>query len=110
MFACSLRAPGRPTRTYQLQAPPMRPQFRRFAASGERHELRRVAVRRMGWRRTTRFFEPQLQRPILQDSSPAQSSPQFSAPCPPHCGSASAPPHFAVARWDFISILLSQNE
>ncbi len=28
----------------------------------------------------------------------AQSTAQFSAPCPPHCGSACAPPLFAVAR------------
>ncbi len=47
----------------------------------------------------------------LRFSSPknntAQSRTQFSAPCPPHCGSAVAPPRFAVARWDFISILLT---
>ena len=36
----------------------------------------------------------------------AQRTAQFSAPCPPHCGSAFAPPR-AVARWDFISILLT---
>ena len=40
----------------------------------------------------------------------AQSPAQFSAPCPHHCGSAVDPPRFTVARWDFISILLSQNE
>ena len=47
---------------------------------------------------------------LLSPQIPAQSSPQFSAPCQPHCGSAFAPPRFTVARWDFISILLMQNE
>ena len=36
-----------------------------------------------------------------------KAPPQFSAPCQPHCGSAFAPPRFTVARWDFISILLT---
>ena len=41
--------------------------------------------------------------------SKAQSSPQFSAPCPPHCGSAFAPPRFrAPAR--FIYIRLAPKE
>ncbi len=31
-------------------------------------------------------------QPKAQPTSSAQSSPQFSAPCPPHCGSAIAPP------------------
>ncbi len=36
----------------------------------------------------------------LSPQIPAQSSPQFSAPCPPHCGSAFAPPRFrAPARF-----------
>ncbi len=41
--------------------------------------------------------------------SSAQITVQSTAPCPPHCGSAIAPPPyaFAVARWDFISILLT---
>ena len=37
--------------------------------------------------------------------SKAQSSPQFSAPCPPHCGSAFAPPRFrAPARFIYIRL------
>ena len=54
--------------------------------------------------------------------SSSKSTAQFCAPCQPHCGSAVAPPvplgtrkiarsiPIPVARWDFISILLSQNE
>ena len=84
--------PARPKGSH-IQRPFVRALFA-VAASGECNELRRVAVRRMGWRQTARFFEPQLQHPILQDSSPAHSSPQFSAPCQPHCGSAVAPPRF----------------
>ena len=43
----------------------------------------------------------------------AQSSTKSTASCRPHCGSAPAPPRFArqsdsaVARWNFISILLA---
>ncbi len=33
--------------------------LKQFAASGECNELRRVAVRRLGWRRTARLCEPQ---------------------------------------------------
>ena len=40
-------------------------------------------------------------RPTAQPNSP----PQFSAPCPPHCGSAFAPPHFrAPARFIYIRL------
>ena len=76
-----------------------------FAASGECNELRRVAIRRVGWRRTARLKEPQKLGPkqapthhpnlspmLSPKNSTTQSSPQFSAPCPPHCGSAFAPP------------------
>ena len=49
------------------------PHHGKFAASGECNELRRVAVRRRGWRRTARLKEPQKQypihRPILRSSS-----------------------------------------
>ena len=41
------------------------------------------AVRRVGWRRTARLEEPK---------STAQPTAQSTAPCPPHCGSAFAPP------------------
>ena len=34
----------------------------------------------------------------LRDSASRRSSAQSTAPCPPHCGSAFAPPRFAVAR------------
>ena len=38
---------------------PVRLSFKRLAASGDCNELRRVAVRRVGWRRTARLKEPQ---------------------------------------------------
>ena len=38
--------------------------YNKFAASGECNEPRRVAVRRVGWQRTARLCESQLQRPI----------------------------------------------
>ena len=107
----------------------------KFAASGECNELRRVAALRLPGRRTAQLCESQepgqqhspIHYPNLSlmlgparrenrgrfsrpKNSTAQSKAQFSASCPPHCGSAFAPPRFAVARWDFISILLSQNE
>ncbi len=41
----------------------------------------------------------------LRGSKSRRSSAQSTDPCRPHCGSAFAPPHF-----NFISILLSQNE
>ncbi len=93
--------------------------FARFAASGDCNELRQVAVRRVGWRRTARLSESQkldskhslIHHPNLSPllgparlenrlrfSSPktgtTQSSHQFSASCRPHCGSALAPPRF----------------
>ncbi len=45
---------------------------RQFAASGECNELRRVAVRRVGWRRTARLYEPQK---LSQQFNPKQSPP-----------------------------------
>ncbi len=88
-----------------------------FAASGECNEPRRVAVRR--WRRTARLCESQLQRPIHRPrfarfvlGAPPRAAdasfsprpavqrtallalPQSTVPCPPHCGSAVAPPRF----------------
>ena len=38
--------------------------FKQFVANGECNEPRRVAVRRVGWRRTARLKEPQEQQPI----------------------------------------------
>ncbi len=87
-----------------------------------RNELRRVAARRVGWRRTARPKGSQEQCPSPANSSAqstaqisapcsarrggktdygfptrrtgtAQNPAQFSAPCPPHCGYAVAPPH-----------------
>ena len=50
-------------------------QQQQFAASGECNELRRVAARRVGWRRTARLKEPQklspFTAPILSDSGRA---------------------------------------
>ncbi len=42
--------------------------------------------------RTTRWVA--RAQPKAQPTSSAPSSPQFSAPCQPHCGSATAPPRF----------------
>ncbi len=100
------------------------PHHGKFAASGECNELRRVAVRRRGWRRTARLCESQKlgqQRgpthgPILGDSSSARP-PRAEDGDSPNRATRSRPMRlrfrsaaFSVARWDFISILLSQNE
>uniref|UniRef100_UPI002612535F hypothetical protein n=1 Tax=uncultured Rikenella sp. TaxID=368003 RepID=UPI002612535F len=80
---------------------------------------RGVAPRRVGGRRTARLKEPQKLGParrenLLQFSRPKNKHSPKLAPilCPV---SASLRLRFrfaafAVARWDFISILLSQNE
>ncbi len=60
------------------------------------------------WRRCARGRRPKGRKSTAHSptKNKAQSSPQFSAPCQPHCGSAIAR-RLCVARWDFISILLT---
>ena len=43
--------------------------FKQFVANGECNEPRRVAVHRVGWRRTARLCEPQKQQPIHHPNS-----------------------------------------
>ncbi len=71
MFACSLRAPGRPTRPQSTvnslpQFCEVRPRahlVKVVRRQRRRNELRRVAARRVGWRRTARPKGSQEQCP-----------------------------------------------
>ncbi len=65
------------------------PQFCRFRAA--RSEGGPKAQRRPGGSTNRKSIIYSLSAQIPAKST-AQSSPQFSAPCPPHCGSAVAPP------------------
>ncbi len=82
--------------------------FARFATSGECNELRRVAVRRAGWRRTARLKEPQKLGPKqspnpsptlsparrenrLRFSRPKQTQPQARPSFPPRVRLTAAP-------------------
>ncbi len=60
-----------------------------FAASGECNELRRVAVRRVRWRRTARLKEPQEQRLFLSSSA---LSPKRVEDCGAHSNVSCGPP------------------
>ena len=80
-----------------------------FAASGECNELRRVAVRRVGWRRTARLKEPQafslIHRPNSVGFGLSPIPPRRSAPgrqgrqlCDPHEHRIHSPPPFCEVR------------
>ena len=67
-----LRGGRRPARA-ALRAARAPPHHGKFAASGECNELRRVAVRRVGWRRTARLCESQKQQPIHRPRLPGSA-------------------------------------
>ena len=114
--------PRRPTHKSYPQSPPKSFKFglspglveplkhgpfvscRQFAASGECNELRRVAVRRMGWRRTARLSESQkhsqqFSSPLgparrenrLRFSRPKQAQPKTRPSSPPRISLTAAP-------------------